>query len=139
MGSDWLNPPKDPKAALNSFVRPAELPLGSLVTVLISSPLYYSCLMPIYSLPPHPNKEYMRYVPPRVSICCRTDILHDLLICDFTFPWLPHTPPSHRKNKPPPSSIFSKVTGDDAETGQFSGSFQEQWEWKDFKRPKRET
>ena len=53
MGSDWLKPPK---AALNSLVRPAELPLGSLVVVL-SSPLHYSCLTPIYPLPRHADMQ----------------------------------------------------------------------------------
>lgn len=53
MGSDWLKPPK---AALNSLVRPAELPLGSLV-VLLSSPLHYSCLTPIYPLPRHADMQ----------------------------------------------------------------------------------
>lgn len=128
--------PKDPKAALNSCIRHTELPLGSLATVLIPSPLHYSYLTPIY--PPPSSPRQIQYVPPSVSIWCHTDILSDLLICLFTLSCLSHTHclTEEKKKQPPTSPIFQKVTGDDTETGQFSGSlgFQERWEWEENKR-----
>lgn len=81
--------PKDPKAALKSCIRHTELPLGSLATVLIPSPLHYSYLTPIY--PPPSSPRQIQYVPPSVSIWCHTDILSDLLICLFTLSCLSHT------------------------------------------------